>query len=156
MALDLAKVGLAVQGGLSTVCATCTRYWEARDKHLPEPQCLAKDGCGSPLRGGDFHEYLGPITDFGRWCFVCGADASYGVRVQGRTRAAGMCEAHLRLLTELRPVDDVDVAMREVSNGHSTIPVEQLLRRPKKKSLAAAIYEVESYYAKKEGREPDL
>jgi len=153
MGLDLAKVGLAVQGGLSSVCATCTRYWEARDKRLPEPQCLAKDGCGSPLRGDDFHEYLGPISDFGRWCFVCGADAHYGVRVQGRKRAIGMCEQHLKLLTELRPMDATDVAIRnEVHNGTFTIPIERLLG-PKKKSLAAAIFEVESYYAKKNGTE---
>lgn len=152
MTLNLAKVGLAVQSGLSTVCATCSRYWEARDKRLPEPQCLAKDGCGSPLRGDDFHEYVGPITDFGRWCFVCGDDAHYGVRVQGRTRPVGMCEGHLKLLTELRPVDGVDVAAREVHNGSFTIPVERLLG-PKRKNLAQAIFEVESYYAKKRGEE---
>jgi hypothetical protein len=147
-----AKVGLAVQGGLSVVCATCVMYWRARDVGLPEPACLAKDGCGSPLKGGDFHEYSGPMTDFGRWCFVCGTDAAYGIRVQGKTRTIGMCGDHLRYLTELRPVDAVDFLLQgELRSDSTTVPIERL-RLPKKKTLGQVIYEVESYFAEKSGR----
>lgn len=149
--MNSARIGLAVQGGLSVVCATCSKYWRARDVGMPEPSCLAKDGCGSPLKGGDFHEYEGPISDFGRWCFVCGEEASHGVRVSGRVRSVGMCNRHLSYLTELRSVDAVDVAVQsEILGSSTTVGVERLLK-PKKKTLGQAIYEVESYYAKKNG-----
>lgn len=148
MPINPAKVGLAVQNGLSTVCATCNRYWEARDRHLPEPQCLAKDGCGSPLKGDDFHEYDGPMTNFERWCFVCGDDSRFGVRVHGRERIVGVCERHVQWLAELRPTAGQDVAAHELRGPTS------LLRTPStKKTLAQAIFEVEDYYAKKSGAE---
>lgn len=58
---------------LPVVCATCNKYWKARDMKLPEPQCLSQNNCASPIGGGTFHEYEGPIPDFRIWCFVCGA-----------------------------------------------------------------------------------
>lgn len=146
--MNPAKVGLAVQGGLSTVCATCDRYWEARDRRLPEPQCLAKDGCGSPLKGDDFHEYAGPMTNFERWCFACGADSRFGVRVHGRERIVGVCEDHVKWLSELRPMQGQDVAPHELRG-----PTDLLRTGPKRKTLAQAIFEVEDYYAKKNGTE---
>ncbi len=112
---------------------------------------MAKDGCGSPLKGDDFHEYSGPIDDFGRWCFVCGEDATHGVRVKGRVRSVGMCTNHLKYLTELRSVDAIDVAVQsEVRGPRTTVGVERLIQS-KKKTLGQSIYEVESYFAKKNG-----
>lgn len=150
MPLNLAKVGLAVQSGLSSVCATCRLYWEARDRGLPEPKCLAKDGCGSPLKGDDFHEYAGPITNFERWCFACGRDSKFGVRVQGRERLVGVCEEHVKWLDELRPVDSFELPGREVRGG--PVPTGRLLGR---KTVAQAILEVEEFYAKKDGVGPE-
>ena len=79
--MDPIKVALAVQGGLSPICATCNKYWKAREQNVPDGRCLAVDGCGGPLVGDDFHEYEGPMTDFSRWCFVCGEDAHAVVSV---------------------------------------------------------------------------
>lgn len=150
MPLDLAKVGVAVQKGLSVVCASCSLYWEARDKGVPEPKCMAKDGCGSPLKGDDFHEYSGPITDFSRWCFVCGADALHGVRAREQQRVVGVCTDHLRMLHELEPSDELTQhVVREVRNGKQTVPLERLFRRSGKKTLAQVLFEVDTYYSKR-------
>lgn len=105
MSLNPAKVGLAVQGGLSIVCATCTRYWEGRERNLPGSLCTSSSPCGSPLAGDDFHAYSGPITDFTRWCFMCGAEASFAIQLPESQRLFGVCERHVQALPEMRPVD---------------------------------------------------
>jgi len=102
MPLETYKVAQAIQSGLSAVCATCLRYWEGRDKGLPEPQCTAKSDCGSPLVGDDFSEYAGPLPDFSTWCFVCAGEARYGVSLPGRKRVVGVCSKHADLLSALR------------------------------------------------------
>ncbi len=146
MPLNPAKVGLAVQNGLSTVCATCTRYWEGRDRGLPEPQCTASDGCGSPLRGDDFHEYVGPLSNFEHWCFVCGSASRFGVRVQGRSRMLGVCQTHVVWLGVLHP-EGTTVAPSVELHGPS------LIKAPQRRTVAQAILEVEEFYAKKAGEE---
>ena len=152
MPLDLAKVGLAVQGGLSAVCATCTRYWEGRDQRLPEPKCTAKEDCASPLGGGDFHEYVGPLTDFEQWCFRCGSASDYVVVLAARDRRRmGVCRNHVSMFNELQPLTG-DAARVFLRGMGSFVRPEDLLPR-RRKSLIAAILEVESYYANKEGRE---
>lgn len=102
--MDAVRVGLAIQSGVSIVCATCKRYWEGRERGLPEPKCTVKKPCGSPLARMTFPEYDGPMTDFVRWCFVCGARAEVGVRVRQEPRVLGMCRAHVPMLEEVEPV----------------------------------------------------
>ena len=103
--MDLIKIGNAVKNGLSVVCATCRRYWEGRDRKLPEPKCTAARPCGSPFAGMTFPEYKGPINDFTRWCFVCGGKPKYGVKVRNGRRALALCENHIHMLGETTPVD---------------------------------------------------
>lgn len=146
MAVSPIQVAQAVRNGLSAVCATCTRYWEARDRGLPEPQCLAKNGCGSPIRGDTFSEYNGPLRDFSKWCFVCAQPAHAGIRVRGHTRLMGVCQEHTRLLQTLKPLHNEEIPTQSELLGDTP-----LISEPR--SLARAIYEVESYFAKKEGRE---
>lgn len=157
MSISVAKIGKAVSSGLSVVCATCNRYWEARDKGIPGTQCLAKSDCGSPLKGDDFHEYKGIITDLARWCFVCGNDSRFGIRLQHRRRVIGVCEDHIKLLNELRPVDKIDMVysriVADIHDGNTAIPVENLVKKSNKKSLVAAILEVEGYYASKRAKD---
>lgn len=145
MPLDITKMRLAVAGGLSIVCASCEKWWEGQDKGLPG--CIAADGCGSPLAGGTFHEYQGPMTTFDRWCFVCGADAEHAVEVANESRIIGVCAKHLELFRELRPVGKLVLPVRFLVNG-KTIPLEKLFQAPKN-SLAAAIAEVDAYYESK-------
>lgn len=98
------KVALAVQHGLSTVCATCQRYWEARDKGVPDDRCTSTTNCGSPLAGDDFHDYDGPIVDFSQWCFICGEEPSCFLEKPGSKRVFGVCDKHKYVLASLTPV----------------------------------------------------
>jgi hypothetical protein len=140
---DLAEA--AVRSGLSAVCATCVRYWEGRDRGLPEPRCTAKTKCGSPLAGDDFHEYSGPIVEFDRQCFVCAGQSRYGITVRGRSRVIGVCLTHAKLLSDLHPVDVVrpEVVLRSASGA--VLTPDQLQPKPGR-TLSAAIAEVERYY----------
>lgn len=103
MTLDPEKVSIAIKSGLSAVCATCSNYWEARDKGIPGDKCLAVNGCGSPIAGDVFHEYRGPMTHFDKFCFVCAADATHAIRVRGNTRLIGCCSEHVDLVKTLKP-----------------------------------------------------
>ena len=109
--------------------------------------------------GKDFPAYDGPLKGaLNKLCFVCGEVPKFGVRLldTGRpTQIVGVCMKHLRMLAELRPTEAEAVAPRfEVltEDGH----LISLKPEAQTKSVARAIHEVESYYAKKEGREPDL
>lgn len=144
---DLAEA--AVRSGLSAVCATCSRYWEGRDKGLPEPRCTAKSKCGSPLAGDDFHEYSGPITEFDQQCFVCAGPSRYGISVRGRERVIGVCAEHAKLLSDLQPVEAPAPELFLRSAGGRTFVPAALQGRPAR-TLSQAIAEVESYYAAKE------
>lgn len=141
---NLIKVGQAVANGLSAVCATCDRYWEPKTRGVLGDQCGAKDGCCSPLGGGDFHEYVGPISDLSRWCFVCGSDATRGARARGRARVIGVCEDHVKLFLKLRPTDDIDVVGADIVNGKTTVPIERLMNR---KKFSQTVLEVDAYLA---------
>lgn len=103
MPIDSAKVALAVSSGVSIVCATCEKYWQGRDAGLPGDRCTAKTPCGSPIAGDVFHEYVGPITQFDRWCFACGSPATHALRVKSLVRVIGCCSSHLDLVRTLKP-----------------------------------------------------
>lgn len=150
MPLDPVQIALGMSTGLSAVCSTCSLYWEARSRGIPAPKCLAKDGCGSPLAGDDFHEYKGPITDFRQWCFVCGKQPKFGVRVNNSLRVVGVCEEHRALLDQLKPVGRPAPKKNVVTADGKDAAIKVRREKP---SLAKSIYEVEKYFADKEGRE---
>ena len=142
------KIGLAVQGGLSTVCATCKKYWAARDRNIPGDTCLAKRGCAGPVGGGDYAEYDGPISDLSRWCFRCGADSKYGVQVTGRQRIIGVCEEHVRSLADLKPMGQPGIHPKyAIRSNNGALTVREILG-PEKKSLFQAINDVERTFDK--------
>lgn len=147
MPLDAVKVGLAVQSGVSIVCASCERYWEGRDRGLPEPKCTTPRPCGSPLAGHTFSEYRGPLTTFDRWCFVCGSTAKYGVKV-GQSRPFGMCGEHIGLLEQLEPVGLNGVPAVQVIAAKKA-DADALLVIPKK-TLGQAIAEAEAQFAQED------
>lgn len=145
MPLDPHLVEAAVKSGLSSVCATCRKYWEGREKGLPEPRCTAVTKCGSPLAGDDFHEYDGPIREFDRWCFVCAQPSKYGITVRDRKRVVGVCETHVRVLADLKPVDvSVMEPLLRSASGAVLRPEDVL---PKQKpSLMQAIADAEKSF----------
>ena len=147
------KVALAVQGGLSPVCATCKKYWGARDRNIPEPRCLSVDNCAGPAGGDDFHEYDGPITDFSRWCFACGEESAFGIQVYTRLRTIGVCKNHVRMLAEIRPLNQdgteaLDAPKYLIKSKDGALTIREILG-PEKPSLLKAIMEVEDHFAAK-------
>ena len=147
--MDPIKVALAVQGGLSPICATCNKYWKAREQNVPDGRCLAVDGCGGPLVGDDFHEYEGPMTDFSRWCFVCGEDAHAVVSVKGKNRLIGVCSKHMPMLRDLKPVgrDQKSPIVVKTEDGR-VLTVDEFVG-PKKQSLFQKIEEIEADFRKR-------
>lgn len=145
MPIDPRLAAAATQSGLSAVCATCTRYWEARDRLLPEPQCLSTTRCGSPLAGGSFHDYLGPLTDLTKLCFVCAGPPKYGVRTTKTSKLVGVCRKHVRLLRELQPVQGPAATVLIQSSG-ATLRPEDLLPGGPKKSLIEEMIDFEEEF----------
>jgi len=152
--MDMVRVGQAIASGVSIVCATCKRYWEGRERGLPDPKCTAARPCGSPLAALTFPEYDGPMTDFARWCFVCGGHATKGVKVREEPRVIGMCDEHVQWLGKVEPVglklngenltDIIDREMGRVSQAR--------FFGPEKKTLGQAIAETEAELAEEESR----
>lgn len=151
MGLDPNKVMLAMASGLSAVCATCQKYWEARDRGVPGDACTSKMKCGSPIAGDAFTDYNGPLKGaLHQLCFVCAKQSDFGIKVTGRLATVGICKEHVRYVEHLRAVGVAPLRV-EVQDANNVAPGVI----PTKKSLADAINEVERYYAKKEGRDPD-
>lgn len=104
-------VAIEVAGGTSFVCAMCHRYW--RGKEIREQgqkiravvvgqRCTAQENCGSPIVGDVFHLYEGPLTNFEKYCFVCGSPARYGIKVRELLRKIGVCENHVKIMEEVK------------------------------------------------------
>lgn len=161
--LDPVKIAQAVEKyKLPVVCASCTKYWKARDRGLPEPQCASVDGCASPIGGGNFHEYEGPIPDFKIWCFVCGAGCNKFIFVKGKERTFGICDEHLEDAKSLAPINVDPISLeRYYIDGNRILPLNEgslpfTNNSPniyKKKGFRELFNEVEGYYAKKNNLE---
>jgi hypothetical protein len=133
MALEAAKVGLAVQQGLNVVCATCEHYWNALDRGAR----TCGKSCGGLAVGKSFPAYKGPIRDMTRQCFVCGETTVHVAKHPKRN--FGVCARHEGMVAKWC--------------GEFGIAFETVKRIYKKKTLGQAIFEVENYFAQKEGRE---
>jgi hypothetical protein len=146
--LDPFLVEAAVASGLSAVCSTCRKYWEGRERGLPEPRCTAVSKCGSPLAGDDFHEYEGPMREFDRWCFVCAKESKYALKMREGKRLIGVCDTHVRMLADLKPVDATVMGgpILRSASGHSLLPEDVIPKR--KPSLAQAIADAEKSFEK--------
>lgn len=148
MPFDPVKVALAMDGGLSAVCAACVKYWTARDRGVPGDACLAQEGCGGPLSGDAFHEYEGPAKGIlHTFCFACGEKVRYLAKVKNKGEV-GVCATHLKLFDRLQPQGK---EVREERPTELLGPDGEPVRKPvPQKSLIAAIAEVEAHYAAKE------
>ena len=113
-----------VNQGYSFICSMCELLHEAKDRGVPDGKCLAKDGCGSPIAGGSFHEYRGPLAVFDKFCFACGDQATDVLRVQGHVRAIGCCQAHLELVKSLKPTGKEAVKIKVIDKNGEEIKME--------------------------------
>jgi hypothetical protein len=128
-----------VRAGYSIVCATCDHMQRAHARGLDS----CHQPCGGPLSGQSFPAYVGPITDFQRWCFVCGETSKYGVTVPGGSTAFGVCASHLDTLRAVRATKVPQApSITAVQGDRGLVPIDRLLGKPLK-SLAATISEVE-------------
>jgi hypothetical protein len=78
------------------ICTMCDHYKRAAAVQVPYRGC-GYDRCYSPIAGGWFPDYAGPLRAPGMdnahaWCFMCGAKAVAGVRVADRF--LGVCQVH--------------------------------------------------------------
>jgi hypothetical protein len=55
------------------------------------------------MAGDVFHEYKGPMTQFDRFCFVCGNQATHALRVDDNLRVIGCCVNHIEMVQKLKP-----------------------------------------------------
>lgn len=131
---------------LSAICATCERYWEAKAQNKEGLFCTSPNGCGGPLRGSHFPDYKGPITDFSRWCFVCGEDPTYGIRALNSSsqRVFGMCDQHPPSWAQSFRADTTVVLAASKRRGNSLLEITVPWKR---KSLADYIQEYEAELA---------
>ena len=144
MALNPAKVALAVQQGLSTVCASCHRYWEGRDRGLPGDACTARKPCASPLEGSDYPEYVGELRDFSRWCFICGEPPSCLISARGSPKPFGVCSRHRSLLPKLVSPEKISPVL--TAEGRQQLVSELQV----KKSIFEVIEETEAEFQKRD------
>jgi hypothetical protein len=125
--------------GRPITCATCIHMWQARDR---KSDSCGQTSCRGPLWGGDFASYKGPLRAFEAWCFRCGDSSTHGVQVN--SRVFGMCDEHAKWFQEAQENSPELPRLPVQSNGKIALTT---------KNLAQTIFEVEKYYADKEGRE---
>ena len=118
----------AAARGVSLVCATCEHFAAARAADLPDDSC-GRPLCGGPFAGREFPDYVGPITDFARWCIACGEPAVKAVRVPGGSRPCGLCGSHVALASTLFPASGPPPILELVSA--SVVPVQSIVRSAK-------------------------
>jgi hypothetical protein len=146
----LKEIREAMKGGVAMVCATCVKFHEGKARNLET--CTAVEDCGSPIVGDTFHEYEGPITDFLRFCFVCGEPSAQGIRVKNHSRGIGVCRVHVEWVVTMTPRLAAPGARlpiapsegsRIVVSGYGTSLAETLLPTTKK-TLANAMAAMEA------------
>jgi hypothetical protein len=79
--------------GFCLVCSFCHNLWEAHDAGLSSCSII---GCSGPKKMGDFPMYRGELPRhlWGKWCMVCGAEATVGFRPKGNGVVFGLCSSH--------------------------------------------------------------
>jgi hypothetical protein len=149
MPITIEMMKAAARAGMSIVCASCERYWEARDKGIPGDQCASDKGCGSPLAGDYFHDYRGIMTTdaFRRFCFVCGEDATHRLDHPNWVRKIGVCREHVVWLK--------DPEMRRPKRSAATPLGSSDDALPPDNTLLGAILKTEKEWADQDGREFD-
>ena len=109
--------------GVSYICAHCELFWTGIFKKMDRCMAMAqKKPCGSVLVGMTFPEYKGPLSrdTFPNICFVCGVEATDGVKVDGNEEMLGVCDVHLKWVEQtkaMRAKQAVDAAFAPPKGG---------------------------------------
>lgn len=135
MSLSPNDIALARARGVGFICATCDHYAAGRRQRLPGHKCTAEKPCGGPIAGKVFPEYKGPVSDLSAVCFVCGGDATHGVRPNGQEKAVGCCEKHLTVLENFRVQDAPAQGVQASKGGEGFVPLDVFMR-PRKRLLS--------------------
>lgn len=148
-----AQIAIAAAEGYSVVCASCRHLHRARAARGGKPGPCGQSDCGGPLAGRTFPKYDGPITDFTRWCFMCGEPAKFAAMAKGSERVFGLCKEHVRSMEEFRArgTDGSERVIEEVKtpDGQIIHPDQLLGKRPR--SLFAEIAKAEKEFAERDG-----
>lgn len=143
------QIAIAASEGFSIVCASC--------RHLHRGRARKRDGCNKPQCGGpfvgrDFPDYDGPITDFTRWCFVCGEPSKFAAIAESG-KVFGLCKEHVRAMGEYRAMgaDGSHKVIEEVKTpGGRIIHPDRLVgKRPR--SLMQEMAKAEKEFAERDG-----
>lgn len=104
---------------------------------------MARKPCRSPLDGGDYPEYVGPVQDFARWCFICGDPVSCVIQHRGSPRLFGVCAGHRKLLPKMATEAESSILNL---NGQSRL----LSSFQPKKSIFEVISETEAEFQRRD------
>jgi hypothetical protein len=101
--MDQRKVQEAMQDGLAFICATCKNWYKGVDEGLKDVEgdavCLEHKRCSSPLAGGAFEHYDGPMKGhLLKFCYNCGKDANKAIESKGKDFRIGVCSSCLEML----------------------------------------------------------
>jgi hypothetical protein len=104
--MDQKRVQEAMASGLSFVCATCENWYKGVDAGLKDGDgdavCLEYKTCFSPLSGGGFEKYQGPIKGYLiKFCYMCGKKADKAVEAKGSGDRIGICSSCLEVLKNI-------------------------------------------------------
>ena len=102
MILDENKVKILLQSGMCFVCSMCLCCLDGNGK-------CGKENCGGPIVGRDYPDYRGPLENFVNFCFACGDESEYGIKVKNGKKIVGVCKEHVGYLNQLVPVDRADL-----------------------------------------------
>lgn len=103
--------------GVSYVCAHCQHFWEGILKKMDRCMAIAQGKkCGSVFVGMTFPHYKGPLprSSFPNFCFVCGAEATAGVKADG-PEMLGVCQEHLKWVEDVRALQEKAQIQHQVS-----------------------------------------
>jgi hypothetical protein len=95
--LDAKKIQDAMATGLSFICAMCKHWHAGVDAGLMDaegnPVCMHSKVCFSPLSGGSFEYYDGPMEfNAFRFCYICGKVADKAIEPQvPNAKRVGVC-----------------------------------------------------------------
>jgi len=146
------KISQAVEkDGVPVVCATCVKYWKARDQNIPIPRCISTD-CSSPIGGGTFQDYEGIIPDFSIWCFRCGNKPDAYLFIKGSEKKFGICNEHLEDAKSLVPSGvDVNLLVNRfyIKDGKVSPLNPYVNAKYWKKTAIEQIQEAEKYFNEK-------
>ena len=131
--IDRRDLMLAKDNKMCFICAHCEKFYEGVDRQLRFPnglyRCTSVSGCSSPMEGGTFHEYKGPLSDCKRhFCYVCGQQSPEYILAQSSDTANGIgcCKSCFERMTKKgKEGDDGITLMDELRSPSDPIRVKK-------------------------------